>query len=50
MVSFAIVRFFMKFFIFDFANLSLDTQGLIFALCVLFDIGVFVKAISGGKS
>lgn len=49
MISFMIVRFFMKFFVFDFPNLSLDMQALIFALCILFDFGVFVKAISGGK-
>lgn len=49
MISFIIVRFIMKFFIFNFANLSLDMQALIFVLCILFDLNIFFKSICGGE-
>ena len=50
MISFIIVKFIMQFFVFDFANLSLDMQGLIFALCILFDFNILLKALFGGES
>lgn len=50
MISFIIVTFLMQFFIFDFKNLSLDIQGLIFVLCILSDINILLRLLFGDKN